>query len=192
MFLKLLTAQMQNQDPLDPMDTSKYTEQLVQFSQVEQTIQQSSTLKDILASLTTQNMSQTAGFIGKTAEFDTDVAGLPTDGKAQWSFNAARDVEKMVATISDANGKVVDTREISASKSGEFDWDGALANGKKAAEGPYTLAIKGTDASGAEVSVAVGSRGVVRDVVTADGALSLGVNGIRLPAANLVRVADAG
>ena len=51
MFLKLLTTQMQNQDPLSPMDTSQYTQQLVQYSQVEQSIQQNSTLKDILSSL---------------------------------------------------------------------------------------------------------------------------------------------
>jgi len=190
MFLKMLTTQMQNQDPLDPMDTSKYTEQLVQFSQVEQTVQQSSTLKDILARLSTQDMAQTAGFIGKTVEFDTNVAGLPADGPAQWSFLADRSVDKLVATISDASGKVVDTREISAQTSGEFDWDGTMANGTKAPAGAYTLSIAGTDSSGTDVSVAVGSRGIVRDVITADGGLSLGVNGTYLPASVLVRVAS--
>jgi len=79
MFLKLLTTQMQHQDPLDPMDTSEYTQQLVQYSQVEQSIQQTGALKDILSQLGAQQMSQASSFIGREARFDSAVAGLGTD-----------------------------------------------------------------------------------------------------------------
>src|SRR4051812_13135181 len=71
MFLKLLTTQMQNQDPLNPMDTSQYTQQLVQYSQVEQTVQQTGTLKDILTRLTSQDMAQASSYIGKEASFNS-------------------------------------------------------------------------------------------------------------------------
>ncbi|WP_275426750.1 flagellar hook capping FlgD N-terminal domain-containing protein, partial [Enterobacter hormaechei] len=57
MFLKLLTTQMQNQDPLSPMDTTQYTQQLVQYSQVEQSMAQTTTLKSILSALGTQNLT---------------------------------------------------------------------------------------------------------------------------------------
>ena len=89
-FLKLMTAQMQNQDPLDPMDTSEYTNQLVQFSQVEQTIQQTGTLRDILSRLSTQDMAQASGFIGREAQFASPVSGLSADAPATWGYSSAR------------------------------------------------------------------------------------------------------
>src|SRR3954468_8082297 len=84
MFIKLLTAQMQNQDPLDPMDTAQYTQQLVQYSQVEQSIQQSGTLKSILSSLGTQNLTQASSLIGHQVETGSGVSGLTDATPAQW------------------------------------------------------------------------------------------------------------
>ena len=189
MFLKMLTTQMQNQDPLDPMDTSQYTQQLVQFSQVEQSIQQTSTLKDILASLATQDMAQTSNFIGREAQFDSTTAGLMGDAAATWGYNATIPVSSVTATITDASGNVVDTRTIEANgASGRFSWDGKLADGRQAPDGAYTVAFAGTDASGGSVAMTANSIGTVREVVTANGAVSLGVNGVQLPASALIRV----
>lgn len=191
MFLKLLTTQMQNQDPLDPMDTSEYTQQLVQYSQVEQTIQQTSTLKDILARLSTQDMAQASGFIGREVQLDTPFAGLST-APAQWAYEAAHPVASIVATITDASGAVVDTRPISGTAAtGRFSWDGKLANGKQAPEGAYSLSLAAVDRSGEKVPVMVTSVGTVKDVVLRDGALLLGVGGIQLPASSLIKVASA-
>ena len=193
MFLKLLTTQMQNQDPLDPMDTSEYTNQLVQFSQVEQTIQQTGTLKDILARLSTQDMAQASGFIGREAQFASDVSGLSAAAPASWGYAAARPVASLVATITDGAGKVVDTRTVDAKAGdGRFAWDGRLANGSQAADGAYALSFTATDANGGNVPVTVTSIGTVGEVVTANGALSLGVNGVQLPASKLIRVSQAG
>ena len=191
MFLKLLTTQMQNQDPLDPMDTSEYTNQLVQFSQVEQTIQQTGTLKDILARLTTQDMAQASGFIGREAQFASPVSGLSGAEPATWGYSPARPVASLVATITDAGGAVVDVRPLQADGTGRFAWDGRLANGAQAAEGSYTLSLAGADASGNAVPVSVTSIGRVDEVVTANGALSLGVNGVQLPASQLIRVSQS-
>lgn len=190
MFLKLLTTQMQNQDPLDPMDTSEYTQQLVQYSQVEQTIQQTSTLKDILARLSTQDMAQASGFIGREVELDLPIAGLSA-APAQWVYEAAHPVASIVATITDANGAVVDTRPIDASAAGRFTWDGKLANGKQAPKGAYGLSLAAVDRSGAKVPVHVTSVGTVQDVTLEDGALLLGIGGIQLPASSLIKVASA-
>lgn len=193
MFLKLLTAQMQNQDPLDPMDTSEYTNQLVQFSQVEQTIQQTGTLRDILSRLSTQDMAQASGFIGREAQFASPVSGLSSDAPATWGYSAARPVASLVATITDANGKVVDTRTLDAgAANGRFAWDGKLADGRAAPAGAYTLSLGGTDAGGGKVPVAITSIGRVGEVVTAGGALTLGVNGVQLPASALIRVSQGG
>jgi len=191
MFLKLLTTQMQNQDPLDPMDTSEYTQQLVQYSQVEQTIQQTSTLKDILARLSTQDMAQASGFIGREVQLDLPIAGLSA-APAQWAYEAAHPVASIVATITDASGAVVDTRPVAgASASGRFTWDGKLANGKQAPEGAYHLSLAAVDGSGEKVPVWVTSVGTVQNVVLEDGALLLGIGGIHLPASSLIKVASA-
>jgi len=189
MFLKMLTTQMQNQDPLDPMDTSQYTQQLVQFSQVEQSIQQTSTLKDILSSLTTQDMAQTSNFIGREAQFASSTAGLMGDAAATWGYNATIPVSSITATITNASGSVVDTRTIEANgASGRFSWDGKLTDGRQAPDGAYTVAFAGTDASGGSVAMTANSIGTVKEVVTANGTVSLGVNGVQLPASALVRV----
>lgn len=191
MFLKLLTTQMQNQDPLSPMDTAQYTQQLVQYSQVEQSIQQTGTLKDILNRLSTQDMAQSSSFIGREAEFDSDVSGLSTTTPAQWNFTAERTVGSLLATVIDSAGKVVDTRPIDPATSGAFRWDGTLSNGSRAPAGSYSLSLSGTDLSGTKVPVKIQSVGTVRQVTTADGAVKLGVNGIDMPASKLIRVSAA-
>lgn len=188
LFLKMLTTQMQNQDPLNPMDTTQYTQQLVQFSQVEQSIQQNSTLKDILARLTTQDMAQSSAFIGREARFDSNVSALSDTAPARWGYSADRTVASLVATITDAGGSVVDTRPIDPGAGGRFSWDGTLANGGHAAAGSYSLAIKGADRSGTDVPVAITSIGTVTQVTTANGAVNLGVNGADMPAGKLIGV----
>lgn len=188
MFLKLLTTQMQNQDPLDPMETSEYTQQLVTYSQVEQSIQQSSTLKDILASLTTQDLAQAANFLGTHAVFDSSTAGLSAGAPAGWSWEASRPVETLTATISDASGRVVETRVLDAARAGSFSWNGALARGGTAPAGSYTLALTALAADGANVPVAIRSSGVIDQVETVGGAVRLGVNGVDFGVADLKRV----
>jgi len=189
MFLKMLTTQMQNQDPLNPMDTTQYTQQLVQFSQVEQSIQQNTTLKDILGRLTTQDMAQSSAFIGREAQFDSNQAALSASAPAQWGWSADRTVGSLVATITDASGAVVDTRPIDPATSGRFTWDGALATGGQAPAGSYSLALTATDLSGTDVPVAISSIGTVKQVTTSGGTVQLGVNGADLPASKLIRVA---
>ena len=192
MFLKMLTTQMQNQDPLDPMDTSEYTQQLVQYSQVEQSIQQTETLKDILSRLSTQDMAQASGFIGREARFDSNVAGLEGASPARWAYSASRPVSSLVATVTDASGKVVDTRTLAAiAKNGGFSWDGTLASGAKATDGSYTLAIEGVDAGGASVPVAITSIGTVKEVLTANGQVNLRSNGVNYAASKLLVVSAA-
>ena len=189
MFLKLLTTQMQNQDPLDPMDTSEYTQQLVQYSQVEQSIQQTGALKDILAALSTQDLAQSANFLGQRVELDSPTSGLSDQRPAQWSWEADRPIAALTATITDVRGRVIETRELDPASAGEMVWDGSLtSSGGTAAEGAYTLSLSATDAAGQEVPVAIRSTGVIDEVATRNGAVMLGINGLNFPTSALVRV----
>lgn len=192
MFLKLLTTQMQNQDPLSPMDSTQYTQQLVQYSQVEQSVQQNGTLKDILSSLSNQNIAQAAGFIGRDAEFNSSVAGLGAK-PANWTYTTDRAISSATATISDASGKTVFTGPITLSgTNGSYSWDGSLADGSRAANGAYTLTLKAVDTTGANVATAISSTGTVDGVDAKGGALSLSVNGALMPMNQLMRLVASG
>ncbi|WP_380874007.1 flagellar hook assembly protein [Sphingomonas sp. DBB INV C78] len=190
MFLKLLTAQMQNQDPLDPMDTSEYTQQLVQYSQVEQSIQQTSTLEEIVARLASQDMAQASNFIGREARFDSPVAGLGS-APATWTYYADGTPTAITATIKDSSGKVVSETTIDPTSQGRYEWDGKLADGSKAADGAYTLSLKAVDANGTVMPVTINSVATVKDVVTDGANVLLGVNGIRMPMSGLVAISAA-
>lgn len=185
LFLKLLTTQMTNQDPLDPMDTSEYTAQLVQYSQVEQSIQQTGALGDILGQMLSQQMAQASSYIGREARFDSAVSGLG-DGPASWTYYVDGTPGTITATIKDAQGATVATAQLEPDAQGSYEWDGKKSDGTKAPAGAYTLSIAATDASGASLETTINSIGVVDDVVTDGTGILLGVNGIRLSAAGLV------
>jgi len=190
MFLKLLTTQMQNQDPLNPMDTSQYTQQLVQYSQVEQTVQQTGTLKDILTRLTSQDMAQASSYIGKEASFNSSSSALGAK-PAAWNWTAGSGASSLTASVTDASGNVVATRPIDPASHGRFTWDGTKDDGSKAAAGSYSLAVKALDASGGDVTSTVNGLGVVDGVSAAAGVVSVSVGGMTYPATQLLGVSAA-
>ena len=186
MFLKLLTTQMQNQDPLNPQDSTQYTAQLAQFSQVEQALQQTDALKNILSQLATSDIGQLSNLIGREVEFDTPTAGHSAASPATWRYPAGL-TAPLVATITDAAGTVVDTRPIEPAADGRFAWSGVLADGTRAAAGAYSLALS----TAGNTAVTVRAVGTVTDVLAGDGAISLNVNELPMPASALVRVSAA-
>ena len=193
MFLKLLTSQMQNQDPLDPMKTSEYTQQLVQYAQVEQSLQQTATLKDMLSRMSSQDMAQAANFIGREARFDSATAGLDAQGgTAAWSYTLDRAASSATATITDGSGKAVQRLTLDpADTDGRIVWDGQMANGVRAPEGPYTLTIAAVDAAGKPVTASINSMGTVKNVALDGNQVMLGMSGVSLPVSSLLAVSAA-
>lgn len=193
MFLKLLTAQMQNQDPLDPMKTSEYTQQLVQYSQVEQSLQQTSTLKDILSRMTSQDLVQAAGFVGHEAKFASATSGLDAQtGTATWEYSLDRVPASAVATISDSSGKAI--RQIAldpADTSKRLVWDGLTVTGAPAPQGAYTLSVTALDSNGAKIDSSISAIGTIRDVSRDGNDVMLGMNGLSLPMTSLQSVASS-
>lgn len=188
MFLKLLTAQMQNQDPLDPMDTSEYTQQLVQYSQVEQAIEQTETLKSMLAGMSAQSLTQATSMIGREAEVASSEAGLTADAPATWSWSASRPPATLIATIRDARGNVVESRTLDPAGGNRFTWDGARSTGGHAPDGVYTLDLEALDASGAAIGTSIASVGTVGEVRFDAGAVTLLINGASQPLSKLLSV----
>jgi flagellar basal-body rod modification protein FlgD len=191
LFLKLLTTQLQNQDPLNPMDTSEYTQQLVQYSQVEQEMQQTGTLNNILASLSSQGVSQASSFIGREARFDTDTAGLKGDATPTWTYALPNKPSTLTATIKNSDGKVVKEIKLDPATEGRFTWDGKLDDGSTAPDGAYTLSLSAKTDSGADIQTTINAVGIVKDVVTDGQNVLLGVNGLRYSLQGLVGVSSA-
>lgn len=147
-FLTLLTTQLKYQDPMDPMDTAEFTNQLVQYSAVEQSIQMNEKL-DTLLSLNIANLgAQAVSYIGKTAQVLGDV--MPLDGgKAKAAYTLDKDVLSATITVKDMNGKIVYTEKgDTSSGTHEFTWDGKDSNGIQLEDGAYQIVVTTNVATG--------------------------------------------
>ena len=147
-FLTLLTAQLKNQDPLSPMDSTEFTNQLVQFSGVEQAINTNTNLESLIG-LTQASIGTTAvSYIGK--EVQAESATMPLqDGSAKYTYTLAKDASKCLIVIKDSTGAVVKT-EQGQLKAGTYHmpWDGKDAYGKQLDDGAYSLEVQATGTDG--------------------------------------------
>ena len=162
-FLQLLTTELQNQNPLDPLDTNQFTQQLVQFSGVEQQLK----TNDYLSSLVTANAntvnSNAVGYIGKTVSAN-GVRSELVNNQAQWNFSLA-DAATVNVDIKDANGNVVYCEQGKMQGgSGTFTWDGKDSSGNAQPNGTYSIQMTAVNASGKNVAVTTQTTGVVTGV----------------------------
>lgn len=168
-FLTLLTAQLQNQDPLDPVDSSKFTDQLVQFSQVEQQIQMNDQMKQLLANQNASATGAAVGYIGRTAEVKGAVTRLSEQG-AQWSYTLPQTAATIDISVVDGVGRTVfETRQLGLNGRQDFNWDGRDLNGQLRPAGNYRLKIEARDAAGQDIATTVGVRERITGVDIANG-----------------------
>lgn len=140
-FLTLLTTQLKYQDPLDPMDTADFTNQLVQYSSVEQAIQTNSKL-DSLLSLNMSNLgAQAVSYIGKVVQCLGDVMPLE-NGIAKATYTLDKNVESAVITVKDLEGNIVYSEQgkITAGTH-DFEWDGKDLDGNQLEDGAYQIEV---------------------------------------------------
>ena len=187
-FLNLLTAQIKNQDPLSPMDTTAWTAQLVQYSSVEQQLKANGYLETIANNNTQNSMNAAVGYIGKTVTADQDVATLK-DGKADWQYALSAEASSATLSVSDSEGNVVWSGAASDTTTGihDFSWDGKDSTGKDLPEGQYTLSIKAANAAG-DVDAAIGVTGVVTSAADVDGTVVLKVGNTSVPLSDVTSV----
>lgn len=136
-FLTLLTTQLKYQDPLDPMDTAEFTNQLVQYSSVEQAIQTNEKL-DSLLSMNIANLgAQAVSYIGKVAQVLGNVMPLE-GGKAKATYTLDKNVVSTTIVVKDMNGNIVYSEQGKVtSGTHEFTWDGKDSNGNQLEDGAY-------------------------------------------------------
>ena len=163
-FLTLLTTQLKNQDPMSPMDSSQFTQQLVQFSQVEQQINTNDNLQSLISLAQGRSASDAVSYLGKTVTITNGNAPLAS-GKADWSYALGTDSTATTLTVTDANGNVVySTPGETASGQHDFTWNGTDTNGNQLPDGVYKLSVAAQAADGSAVQTSVASKGVIDEV----------------------------
>lgn len=142
-FLKLMTAQLKNQDPFDPVDNTQMVAQMAQFSSLAGISEMNSTLKAISDKLGSTSTADAVSYVGKTVLTAGNIAYGRTSGGLSGAVELDRDVTGAVVTIANANGETLKTIELGAQKAGtaEFEWDGKTATGEDAGTGPFTVSV---------------------------------------------------
>ncbi|MBV1889251.1 MAG: hypothetical protein KUG67_03300 [Proteobacteria bacterium] len=197
-FLTMLTTQLQNQDPLNPTDSNEFTNQLVSFTGVEQSIATNQNLEALiqLQSIGQQNNEATVliGYLGKTVGSNLNITKLENDN-ASWNLDFGASADEVTYDIYDSKGVKVHSETVSTTTSkGEhvYSWDGTIANGGQAPEGNYYLVADATTDGGSQVNVDYYFEGYAAKVETVNGQPVLLVDGVPLGLANItsVEVAD--
>lgn len=162
-FLQLLTTQLKNQNPLDPLDTNQFTQQLVQFAQVEQQLKSNDQLSTLVSLQKTAQQTQALAFVGMKVAVEGKSAELK-DSKATWGFNVTKPATATVNIVNSA-GSTVYTGQFSVNAGAQnFVWDGRNNAGVLQAEGTYTLSVTAKDASGQTTAVSTETEGIVDSV----------------------------
>jgi flagellar basal-body rod modification protein FlgD len=184
-FMTLLVTQMQNQDPLNPMDNSQMTSQLAQLSTVSGIDTLNTTLQSLVSSSQSNQTLQAASMIGQNVLTPGNTMTL-ANGTAPFGLNVTTASGDVKVTIQNSSGQTVDTLDMGAQKVGTIPvaWNGVTSSGATAPAGQYTFTVSATT-DGQSTSGATGlSYGEVQSVTT-------GASGVMLNVANIGAVSLA-
>lgn len=163
-FLTLLTEQMKNQDPLSPMDSTEFVNQLVQFSSVEQQINQNKNLEALIGLQLAASQSGAASYLGRDISVSTPLSELK-DGQARWAYSLPRAAAEGKLVIENADGKIVRVTDSGLTQGAhEFIWDGKDNTGVALPNGVYRLSVAALDSAGDEIAASIENRGRVTAV----------------------------
>lgn len=191
LFLSLLTTQIQNQDPLDPLDSAEYTNQLVQYSSVEQSIQSNAYLKELVSAMQTNQASSYVNYLGSEVTASGDTTML-RNGAANWSYNVSEAATGTVE-IRNSGGAVVYSGDVELSAgSGSYSWDGVTDTGTQAPEGAYSATFSVKDSAGNAETVTTEFTGTVDEVDLSNSEAFLRIGDITVPVSSVKSVRSVG
>lgn len=190
MFLKLLTTQLQYQDPFNPMDNAEFTSQLAQFSSLDQLYSVNDKLDSFLTNQSAAEMSNAAGLIGKEIKASGNIIELSENSSATISYDLASDASSVTIDIYNSSGTKVRTVTLGSETSGSqsYAWDGKDDNGNVLDPGVYTIAVGAADINNNTIGVSTYIRGTVTGVTFGDTYPNLTVNGTEVSLENVVEV----
>ncbi|NGP87397.1 flagellar hook assembly protein FlgD [Fodinibius halophilus] len=194
-FLKLLVAQMKNQDPINPMDGKEFASQLAEFNSVEQLVGVNkgiSSLKDTQEMMRVEmTNSMAASLTGKNVRALSNKVNLDAGGSADVNFELNNNAENVEIVVKDASGSTVRTESLNGGSSGEnsWTWDGRDNDGRSVAEGQYNVEIKATNGDNSVKSRMFTEGTANRIRFSGDGVL-ISVDGVEVPIGNIETVGN--
>lgn len=177
-FLKLLVAQMNNQDPLNPMDSSQMTSQLAQLNTVQGINKLSTQLDTLLGDVNTSQSLQASSLVGHGVLVPGSSLAL-TKGQGIGGFDLAADADDVKVAVKDSSGKTIYSEDLGKQSKGlsNFVWDGSTDSGATAAAGAYSFTVSAT-AGGTKVTADTMAFGDVASVTPGSDGGSVFVNGV--------------
>ena len=155
-FLTLLVAQLENQDPLNPLDNTEITSQLAQMSTVQGIEQLNTKLSSLVDSLGETQAVQASSLLGNTVLVPGANLTL-SSGEAYGGVNLSSAADQVTVEILDSTGKVIQTQTLGANEAGNvlFSWDGSTSSGTTATDGSYTFKVAATKGTASVTSQAL-------------------------------------
>lgn len=152
-FLTLLVAQLQHQDPLNPMDDKDFTAQLANFSSLEQLTDINSGIQALTAQAGTQDMRTAVSYIGRDVRAAGNSVSVESGKASTVYYYLDATAESAYVNLYDVNGNIVRTVQLGGQQAGEhtFEWDGLDWAGKTAPDGVYYVYMAAQDASGSAI-----------------------------------------
>lgn len=189
-FLTLMTAQLKNQDPFEPVDNTQMVAQMAQFSSLAGISEMNTTLKAISDRLNGTSTSDMMAWVGRTVMTEGSVAFPRAGGGIEGAVELDADAADVTLTIQNANGETLRTVSLGHQAKGNvgYDWDGTTDSGEPAGDGPFTIKVSARSAEGSSVaarnlvwapvaSVALGSDGA--PILTLPGLGQVPVTAVR-------------
>ena len=190
-FLTLLTTQLKNQNPLDPLDTNQFTQQLVQFAQVERQVKSNDQLTSLVALEKSAASTTALAFVGATVIVDGSNAQL-ADNQAKWTFNVTKPAAATI-TIKNSTGQTAYTGDFSVQPGDQaFTWDGHGNDGKLWPDGTYTMNATALDANQQPVAVSTQVSAVVDSADLSQDPPELSINGKNYTMAQIKQIVRPG
>ena len=175
-FLQLLVTQLKNQDPLSPMDTNQFTQQLVEFASVEQQMKSNDSLSTLVTLEQTAQSTSALALVGATVVVNGSTAQL-ANGQATWTLNAAKPATATIS-IADATGRTAYSGTFTINSGTQtFVWDGRGNDHTLWPDGTYTLTATATDASGQTTAISTQVQAKVNSVDLTQTPPVLSING---------------
>jgi flagellar basal-body rod modification protein FlgD len=191
-FLTLLITQLQNQDPLNPTDSTEFTAQLAQFSSLEQLSNVNQNLEYLQLYQASLNNAQAVAFIGKEVIAQGNGLQLKDGAAEACAFELAAAANGVVVNIYDGAGNFVKAIEEGAMSAGRQSvvWDGKNQNGNPVADGNYTFEVMAVDADDKSVQTTTFTSGVVSGVTFNKGTTYFILDNQQIPIGDVIEVAE--
>lgn len=190
MFLSLLTSQMQNQDPLDPLDSTQFVDQLVSFSGVEQQIAQNQNLESLLIVQSAAAQTSSVGYIGRVATALTPDSRLQ-DGAASWQYELPEDATTTNLIVRDSSDRIV-YRANGETTTGRqnFSWDGTTSSGTTAPDGIYSLEINAVGENGGTIAAEIRASARVTGIDLSGSEVVVEMGGVEVPLSSVLALQE--